>query len=84
MFMTERDDPRALYDVMYGCNPDTDALQMELGFDGRDTERGGSICVGSASEERHEFRYSPPGNTGELSCTLVFRDIADTFSYLKL
>jgi hypothetical protein len=64
MFMTERGDPRAVYDVAYGCNPDTDAVQTELVFKGRDTVLGGFICVRTASGERHEFRYSPPENTG--------------------
>lgn len=65
MFMTERGDPRAIYDVEYGCNPDTDAVQTELVFKARDTLPGGFICVRSASGERYEFRYSPPGNTGK-------------------
>lgn len=50
---------------MYGCNPDTDEVQVELLFKARDTLPGGHICVRTASGERHEFRYSPPGNTGE-------------------
>ena len=64
MFMTERGDPRAIYDVVYGCNPDTDALQKELHFKARADLPGGHICVRLASGDRHEFRYSPPGNTG--------------------
>ncbi|KAI1496387.1 hypothetical protein F5X99DRAFT_400628 [Biscogniauxia marginata] len=63
MFMTERGDPRAIYDVVYGCNPDTDAVQTELAFKARDTLEGGHICVRPTSGERHEFRYSPPDNT---------------------
>ncbi|KAI0007210.1 hypothetical protein F4779DRAFT_593095 [Xylariaceae sp. FL0662B] len=63
MFMTERGDPRAYYDVVYGCNPDTDAVQTELAFKARDVLEGGHICVRSASGDRYEFRYSPPNNT---------------------
>lgn len=62
MFMTERGDPRAVYDVAYGCNPDTDEVQTELVLSARGSEPGGHICVRSASGERHEFRYSPPEN----------------------
>lgn len=69
--MTERGDPRAIYDVVYGCNPDTDALQKELRFKARADLPGGHICVRLASGDRHEFRYSPPGNTG-MSSALVF------------
>lgn len=64
MFMTERGDPRAIYDVVYGCNPDTDQLQTLLAFKQRAGVTGGHICVRVASGNRHEFRYSPPGNTG--------------------
>lgn len=66
--MTQRGDPKALFDVAYGCNPDTDALQKELVLRARGTNPptlGGHICVRLASGNRHEFRYSPPGNTGE-------------------
>ncbi|KAH8837874.1 hypothetical protein MCOR27_004112 [Pyricularia oryzae] len=62
MFMTERGDPRAVYDVAYGCNPDTDEVQTELVLSARGSEPGGHICVRSTSGERHEFRYSPPEN----------------------
>ncbi|KHN94740.1 uncharacterized protein MAM_07336 [Metarhizium album ARSEF 1941] len=65
VFMTERGDPRAIYDVAYGCNPDTDALQTELVFKERAGVTGGHICVRPASGNRYEFRYSPPGNTGK-------------------
>ena len=60
-------DPRAIYDVVYGCNPDTDEVQVELLFKARDTLPGGHICVRTASGERHEFRYSPPDNTGKVN-----------------
>ncbi|KAI4599063.1 hypothetical protein KJ359_002480 [Pestalotiopsis sp. 9143b] len=46
MFMTERGDPRAIWDVVYGCNPDTDAVQTELQFKSRgDIEEGGTMGV---------------------------------------
>lgn len=64
MFMTERGDPRAVYDVVRGCNPDTDEVQTELAFKGRADVTGGHLCVRLASGNRWEFRYSPPGNTG--------------------
>lgn len=65
LFMTERGDPKAYFQPVYGCNPDTDAVQLELDFISRAALPGGFICVRSASGDRHEFRYSPPGNTGE-------------------
>jgi hypothetical protein len=63
MFMTERGDPRAIYDVSYSCNT-AGELQTELVFKARDTDPGGNICVRLAAGDRYEFRYSPPGNTG--------------------
>ncbi|EFY85546.1 hypothetical protein J3459_022293 [Metarhizium acridum] len=63
MFMTERGDPRAVYDVAHGCDPDTDAVQTELVFKERAGVPGGHVCVRLASGNRWEFRYSPPGNT---------------------
>jgi hypothetical protein len=65
MFMTERGDPKALFKVVYGCNVDTDALQLELVLASRGTTPptpGGHICVRPASGDRYEFRYSGPGN----------------------
>ncbi|KAK4144516.1 WSC domain-containing protein [Dichotomopilus funicola] len=64
MFMTGRGDPRAIFKPTYACNPDTDALQIELRFvTWQDQPTGGHICVRSSFEESHEFRYYPPGNT---------------------
>lgn len=64
MFMTGRGDPRALFQPTYACNPDTDALQIELRFVGwQNQPAGGWICVRSSFENSHEFRYYPPGNT---------------------
>ncbi|KAF3062111.1 hypothetical protein GL218_03784 [Daldinia childiae] len=63
MFMTERGDPRAIYDVVYGCNPDTDALQTELSFKSRgDLEIGGNIGV-RPFNGMYDFRWTPAGNT---------------------
>lgn len=60
MFMTERGDPRAIFQPVYGCDPDTDELQVELAFQRRvNSVPGGHICVRSASGARHEFRWSP-------------------------
>lgn len=64
LFMTERGDPRAIFDVVYGCSP-TGELQKELSFKARADLLGGHICVRTASQDRYEFRYSPPGNTRE-------------------
>jgi len=63
MFMTERGDPRAVYDVAYSCSAEGN-LQTELVFKARAEDQGGDICVRLASGNRYEFRYSPPGNTG--------------------
>ncbi|KAH8893886.1 WSC-domain-containing protein [Thozetella sp. PMI_491] len=63
MFMTERGDPRAIFAPTYACNPDTDNLQVELQFVGRETSpAGGWICVRPTFNNAHEFRYYPPGN----------------------
>ncbi|KAI0852869.1 hypothetical protein F5Y00DRAFT_258124 [Daldinia vernicosa] len=63
MFMTERGDPRAIYDVVYGCNPDTDALQTELSFKSRGgIEIGGNIGV-RPFNGMYDFRWTPAGNT---------------------
>jgi hypothetical protein len=40
MFMAEGGNPRAIYDVVYGCNPDTDALQKESRFKARGSLAG--------------------------------------------
>lgn len=66
--MTERGDPRALYQPTYRCDPDTDALQVQLVFQLMENQPvGGVICVREASGGRGlEFRYQPPGNTGKL------------------
>lgn len=64
MFMTERGDPKAIFTPVYGCDPDTDELQIQLLFQTREESPvGGLICVRIASGNRgYEFRYSPPDN----------------------
>ncbi|AEO60823.1 carbohydrate-binding WSC domain protein [Thermothelomyces thermophilus ATCC 42464] len=63
MFMTGRDDPRAIFQPTYACNPVTDGLQIELRFvTWQGQPEGGHICVRSSFDGSHEFRYSPPGN----------------------
>jgi len=63
MFMTERGDPRAIFQPTWACNPDTDEPQIELQFVGMQGETpGGWICVRSSFDNSHEFRYYPPGN----------------------
>ncbi len=78
--MTERGDPRAIYDVAYGCNPDTDAVQTELVFKARADVLGGHLCVRLASGDRHEFRYSPPGNTSKNPYSDVIEEHSLTIS----
>jgi hypothetical protein len=62
--MTNRGDPKAIFQPVYGCNPDNDALQVQLSFVTREqSPLGGLICVRVASGNRgYEFRYSPPDN----------------------
>ncbi|KAF8544592.1 hypothetical protein BDD12DRAFT_723258 [Trichophaea hybrida] len=56
IFMTQRGDPRAYFDAVEGCNPDTGMPQVFLRL------RGGRVCVRVASGGRWEFRYSGWGN----------------------
>jgi hypothetical protein len=67
MFMTNRGDPKAIFNPVYGCDPDTDKVQIQLAFQTRETSPfGGLICVRVASGNRgYEFRYSPPANPGK-------------------
>ena len=72
--MTGRGDPRAIFQPTYTCHPDTDQLQIELRFIGRQNDPvGGTICVREAFGERHEFRYSPPGNTRKFPSDVLTR-----------
>ena len=66
MFMTERNEPKAIFQPVYGCDPDTDAVQTQLAFvTWEQKPAGGLICVRVASGNRgYEFRYSPPDNPG--------------------
>jgi hypothetical protein len=64
LFSTGRGDDRAIFEPTYGCNPDTDELQIELRFvTWQNHPTGGHVCVRHAFDGSHEFRYSPPGNT---------------------
>jgi hypothetical protein len=75
LFMTERKDPEAIFQPVYGCDPDTDELQVQLTFLQRIGDvPGGHICVRPGQLERHDFRYSPfenPSYTPERPCTEV-------------
>ncbi|KAI5868255.1 hypothetical protein GGS23DRAFT_592044 [Durotheca rogersii] len=63
MFMTERGDPRAVFDVVYGCNPVTDDLQVELKVRSRgDLELGGDVGV-RPFNGFYDFRWRPSGTT---------------------
>ncbi|KAI5812286.1 hypothetical protein BZA77DRAFT_390809 [Pyronema omphalodes] len=66
IFMTQRGDPRAYFDVYDGCNPDTGAPQMILRL-----RNGDKVCVRRASGLRDEFRYSGNGNTLDAGCVHV-------------
>lgn len=64
--MTERGDPRALFQPTYACNLDNDSLQVELRFVGKqNAPPGGWICVRPSFDNSHEFRYYPPENTSK-------------------
>lgn len=64
MFMTERGDPSALYQPTWACNPETDAVQINLNFIGKENAApGGWNCVRPSFNNAYEFRYYPPGNT---------------------
>ena len=70
--MTGRTDARAVFQPTYACNPDTDALQIELRFvTWQNHDAGGWICVRTSFDNSHEFRYSPPGNTRTLLPSVV-------------
>ncbi|KAI1814885.1 hypothetical protein GGS20DRAFT_376931 [Poronia punctata] len=67
MFMTERGDPRAVWDVVYGCDPDTDAVQVELKFKARgdaeqQPELGGLMGV-RPFNGNYDFRWKGPGTS---------------------
>jgi kremen protein len=72
--MTERSyHPPAIFQPVYGCNQDTDELQIELQLVSRLSEPpvdGGQIGVRQVVGD-YEFRYSPPGNTRKLIARFV-------------
>ncbi|KAK7914001.1 carbohydrate-binding WSC domain-containing protein [Apiospora marii] len=63
MFMTERGDPRGVFDVVYGCNPANDSLQLELVT----PEQGTSGVKGNMGVRPFngdlDFRWQPIGTT---------------------
>lgn len=65
MFMTERPyHPNAVFQPVYGCDPDTDELQIRLQLVSRQLDPpvlGGQIGIRKAVET-YEFRYTPPNN----------------------
>jgi hypothetical protein len=64
IFMTDRDAPRGIFDVVYGCNPDTNKLQMELRVKARgNIEVGGDMGV-KPFGDKHDFRHRAPGSSG--------------------
>ena len=64
MFMTERGDPRGVFDVVYGCNPSDDSLQLELAT----PEQGTTGVKGNMGVRPFngdlDFRWQPIGTTG--------------------
>lgn len=73
LFMSERNEPKAIWQPVYGCNPDTDEVQIQLAFvTWQQAPAGGNICVRIASGNRgYEFRYSPPGNPGKYNLGIL-------------
>lgn len=55
IFMTDRDGPRGVFDVVYGCNKETDVLQKELRVKSR-----GDIGI-KPFRDKFDFRYRAPG-----------------------
>ncbi|KAH6667842.1 WSC domain-containing protein [Halenospora varia] len=72
MFMTDRKYATALFQPVYGCDPDTDELQIRLVLvsrladpdEGQAREDGGQIGIQEAGYTGvYEFRYSPANNS---------------------
>lgn len=68
--MTERRyHPAATFQPVYGCDPDTDELQIRLQLVARETlpntTFGGQIGIREVVGT-YEFRYSPPNNPRKL------------------
>ncbi|KAF8474830.1 hypothetical protein BDZ91DRAFT_650584 [Kalaharituber pfeilii] len=60
IFVTQRGDPRAVFEIKYACDIDNPTkVQTEIKL------TSGDVCVRLASGNRYEFRYSPFGNTGK-------------------
>lgn len=73
MFMTDRTYYHyAVFQPVYGCDPDDDSLQIRLQLiertvdtDGDPAEYGGQIGIQTAGDT-YEFRYSPANNSRKL------------------
>lgn len=50
--MTNRGDPKAIFSPVYGCDPDTDEVQIQLAFQTRETSPFGGL-VSQGSEMRN-------------------------------
>ncbi|KLU85182.1 hypothetical protein MAPG_04212 [Magnaporthiopsis poae ATCC 64411] len=76
IFMTGRNNPYAIYKPTWGCDPDTDLPQVELVFQGHRQGTtfvpGGWSCIRPTYDGAYEYRYYPPGNTGEYSTSSFF------------
>lgn len=70
--MTERGDPRGVFDVVYGCNPADDSLQLELVT----PEQGTTGVKGNMGVRPFngdlDFRWQPIGTTGKCSSYVCF------------
>lgn len=68
--MTSRDyHPPAVFEPVYGCDPDTDELQIQLALVSRLTDPpvlGGQIGIREVVGT-YEFRYTPPNNPCKLT-----------------
>jgi hypothetical protein len=65
IFMTDRDAPQGIFDVVYGCNPATDELQTELHVKARgNIEFGGDMGI-KPFGDKHDFRYRAPGSSSK-------------------
>lgn len=65
IFMTDRDEPLGIFNVVYGCNPDTDQLQKELHVKSRgNIEIGGDMGI-KPFGDKFDFRYRSPGSSSE-------------------
>lgn len=82
MFMTERGDPRGVFDVVYGCNPADDSLQLELVT----PEQGTTGVKGNMGVRPFngdlDFRWQPIGTTGML-LSFAYSNLVVSFLLLQ-